>query len=193
MGQWLWTETDCCLLASLNKHPRLKLRLKTILDPYHAPYRSVCRYWTGLFLLFHCILFFVSVFNVSGDKNSTNFLSILIVVIGSFVVLGLAGRVHIRWCLNALELSFLLNLGIFTAGTYHVSLTKGDQAVIAHISVGIAFFTFVGIVSHHAYLQMKPWISQHRHRNRGGTRGMCPPMFHKLLYKLLTTLCVVSD
>ena len=22
---------------------------------------------------------------------------------------------------------------------------------------------------------------------------MCPPMFHKLLYKLLTTLCVVSD
>ena len=27
----------------------------------------------------------------------------------------------------------------------------------------------------------------------GGTGGMCPPMFHKLLYKLLTTLCVVSD
>ena len=23
----------------------------------------------------------------------------------------------------------------------------------------------------------------------GGTGGMCPPMFHKLLYKLLTTLC----
>ena len=27
----------------------------------------------------------------------------------------------------------------------------------------------------------------------GGTGGMCPPKFHKLLYKLLTTLCVVSD
>ena len=27
----------------------------------------------------------------------------------------------------------------------------------------------------------------------GGTRGMYPPKFHKLLYKLLTTLCVVSD
>ena len=27
----------------------------------------------------------------------------------------------------------------------------------------------------------------------GGTGGMCPPMFYKLLYKLLTTLCVVSD
>ena len=30
-------------------------------------------------------------------------------------------------------------------------------------------------------------------RGGEGTRGMCPPMFHKLLYKLLTTLCVVSD
>ena len=33
----------------------------------------------------------------------------------------------------------------------------------------------------------------HRCRNQGGTGGMCPPMFHKLLCKLLTTLCVVSD
>ena len=33
----------------------------------------------------------------------------------------------------------------------------------------------------------------HRRRNRGGTGGMCPPIFHKLLYKLLTTLYVVSD
>ena len=32
----------------------------------------------------------------------------------------------------------------------------------------------------------------HRHRNRGGTGGMCPPSFHRLLYKLLTTLCVGS-
>ena len=42
--------------------------------------------------------------------------------------------------------------------------------------------------------------TRHRHRNwggGGGTEGMCPPppptpSFHKLLYKLLTTLCVVS-
>ena len=32
----------------------------------------------------------------------------------------------------------------------------------------------------------------HRRRNRGGTGGMCPPNFHRLLYKLLTTLCVIS-
>ena len=161
VGQWLWTERDCCWLSCWNKHPRLELRLKIILDPYHASYKSECRYWTGLFLLFRCILFLVSAFNISGDKNSATLLAILTVVIVSFVVFGLAGRVYKSWCLNALELSFLLNLSIFTAATYHVSLGKGDQAVIAYISVGIAFLTFVGIVTYHAYLQIKPWTPQH--------------------------------
>ena len=161
VGQWLWTERDCCWLSCWNKHPRLELRLKIILDPYHASYKSECRYWTGLFLLFRCILFLVSAFNISGDKNSANLLAILTVVIVSFVVFGLAGRVYKSWCLNALELSFLLNLSIFTSATYHVSLAKGDQAVIAYISVGIAFLTFVGIVTYHAYLQIKPWTPQH--------------------------------
>ena len=27
----------------------------------------------------------------------------------------------------------------------------------------------------------------------GGTGGMCPPSFYKLLYKLLTTICVISN
>ena len=34
-------------------------------------------------------------------------------------------------------------------------------------------------------------ILAHRHRNHGGTRGMCPSP--KFSYKLLTTLCVVSN
>ena len=161
LGQWLWTENACCLLAPWNKYPRLKLRLKTILDPYHAPYKSECRYWTGLFLLFRCFLFLVSAFNISGDKNSANLLVILIIVGASFVVFGLSGRVYKSWCLNALELSFLLNLCVFSAGTYHVNLTRGDQAVIAYISVGIAFLTFVGIVAYHAYLRIKTWKPQY--------------------------------
>ena len=36
-------------------------------------------------------------------------------------------------------------------------------------------------------------FSIYRRRNQGGTGGMCPPKFHKLLYKLLTTLYVVSN
>ena len=160
LGQWLETKRKCRPLSCWNKYPRLKLRLKTILDPYHAPYKSECRYWTGLFLLLRCFLFLVSAFNVSGDKNSANLLAISIIVIVSFVVFGLSGRVYKSWCLNALELSFLLNLGVFTACTYHVSLTAGDQAAITYTSVGVSFTTFVGIVAYHAYLRLKPWKPQ---------------------------------
>ena len=160
LGQWLWTKTKRRPLSSWRKYPRLKLRLKTILDPYYAPYKSECRYWTGLFLVLRFFLFLVSAFNVSGDKNSVNLLSISIIVIASFVVFGLSGRVYKSWCLNALELSFLLNLGVLAAGTYHVSLTAGDQAAITYTSVGVAFLTFVGIVAYHAYLRLKAWKPQ---------------------------------
>ena len=160
LGQWLETRRKCHPLSCLNKYPRLKLRLKTILDPYHAPYKSECRYWTGLFLLLRCFLFLVSAFNVSGDKNSVNLLAISVIVVVSFVVFGLSGRVYKSWCLNALELSFLLNLGVFAAVTQYVSLTAGDQAAITYTSVGVAFTTFVGIVAYHAYLRLKPWKPQ---------------------------------
>ena len=160
LGQWLETRTKCRPLSCWNKYPRLKLRLKTILDPYHAPYKSECRYWTGLFLLLRCFLFLVSAFNISGDKNSANLLAISVIVIVSLVVFGLSGRVYKSWCLNALELSFLLNLGVFAAVTQYVSLTAGDQAAITYTSVGVAFTTFVGIVAYHAYLRLKPWQPQ---------------------------------
>ena len=165
LGQWFWTKTKRRPLSCWRKYPRLKLRLKTILDPYYAPYKSECRYWTGLFLVLRFFLFLVSAFNVSGDKNSANLLAILIIVIVSFVVFGLSGRVYKSWCLNALELSFLLNLGVFAACTYHVSLTAGDQAAITYASVGVAFLTFVGIVAYHAYLRLKAWKPQFSLRN----------------------------
>ena len=160
LGQWLWTKTKRHPLSCWRKYPRLKLRLKTILDPYYAPYKSECRYWTGLFLVLRFFLFLVSAFNISGDKNSANLLAILVIVIISLVVFGLSGRVYKSWCLNALEVSFLLNLGVFAAGTYHVNLTAGDQAAITYTSVGVAFLTFVGIVAYHAHLRLKAWKPQ---------------------------------
>ena len=74
---------------------------------------------------------------------------------------GFSGSVYKNWCPNALELSCLLNLCIFTASTQHVGLTRGDQTIVAYISVGIAFLTFVGIVAYHAYLRIKTWKPQY--------------------------------
>ena len=55
----------------------------------------------------------------------------------------LSGMVYKSWCLNALELSFILNLGILAPATYHVNQSRGSQGTVAYTSVGIAFFTFV--------------------------------------------------
>ena len=156
LGQWVWTKSDSKLIKSCSgKCPRLKLGLKAILDPYHAPYKPEHCYWTGLLLLLRCVLLLVSAFNISGGKDSVNLLAILSTVLGALIMFGLSGRVYKSWSLNALELSFLLNLGMLTAATYHVKLVGGDQAAVAYISVGVAFLTFVGIITYHINLRMK--------------------------------------
>ena len=74
---------------------------------------------------------------------------------GIFVGFALLGSVYKSWYLNALEVSFILNLGILAAATYHVTLSGGSQAAVAYTSVGIAFLTFVGIVTYHIYIRIK--------------------------------------
>ena len=46
---------------------------------------------------------------------------------------------------------FILNLGILAAATYHVKLSGGSQAAVAYTSVGIAFLSFLEIVTLHIY------------------------------------------
>lgn len=52
---------------------------------------------------------------------------------------------------DIIEASFILNLCIFSAATYHVEETGGSasQAGLAYTSVGIAFTTFICIVVYH--------------------------------------------
>ena len=149
LGQWLQTKSHLCLL-SLVRNPKLK----AILDTYHAPYKAKHRYWTGMLLLACCALFLVFAFNFSGN-DSVNLLVVSSTAFGIFIWFGLSGMVYKSWWLNALELSFILNLGILAVATYHVKLSGGSQAAVAYTSVGIAFLTFVGIVTYHIYLQIK--------------------------------------
>ena len=50
---------------------------------------------------------------------------------------------------------FILNLGILAAATHHVKLSGGSQAAVAYTSVGIAFLSFLGIVTYHIYMRIK--------------------------------------
>ena len=168
LGQWLQTKSHLHLLSWV-KSPNLK----AILDAYHAPYKPKQRYWTGLLLFIRCALFLVFAFNISGNDN-VNLLVISSTTFGIFIWFALSGKVYKSWCLNALELSFILNLGILAAATHHVKLSGGSQAAVAYTSVGIAFLTFVGIVTYHIYLKIKSKVQYiqrgyklfHRNGNR---------------------------
>ena len=138
--------------------------MTAILDSYHAPFKLKHRYWTGLLLLLRCTLFLVFAFNMTGD-DSINLLVISSTALGTAVAFGLTGMVYVSWCLNALELSFILNLGILAAATYHVNQSGGSQAAVGYTSVGIAFLTFVGIVVYHTFLRIKSRV-QYTQRGR---------------------------
>ena len=162
LGQWLQTKSHLHLLSWV-KSPKLK----AILDAYHAPYKPKHRYWTGLLLFIRCALFLVFTFNISGN-DSVNLLVISSTTSGIFIWFALSGMVYKSWYLNALELSFILNLGILAAATYHVNQSGGSQAAVVYTSVGIAFLTFVGIVTYHISLQIKSKVQNVlcHHENR---------------------------
>ena len=166
-GQWLQPKSHLCILSWV-KSPKVK----AILDTYHAPYKPKHRYWTGLLLLLHCALFIVFAFNVSGD-NSINLLATSLTIFGILGWFTLSGVVYKNWYLNAIEVSFILNLGVLAAATYHVNQSGGNQAAVAYTSVCIAFLTFIGIVTYHVYVRIKSKVEyikrgisiQRRNRN----------------------------
>jgi len=56
---------------------------------------------------------------------------------------------------DVLDSSFLLNLGVLAAATYHIRLAGGSQIAAVYTSATVALTTFVGIVIYHSYLQLK--------------------------------------
>ena len=148
LSQWLQAMPK--VFFFINNH-----RMKAFLDAYHAPYNGKHRYWTGLLLCIRCILFLAIVFSALGDV-SVNLLSILSAVLGLFSLKSVVlGGVYKNWYVGALETSFLLNLCILAAATYHVTYSGGSQAAVTYTLLSIAFITFVGILIYHISLQIR--------------------------------------
>ena len=148
-SQWLQPKSHLHLLRWV-RNPKLK----AILDTYHAPYKPKHQYWTGLLLLLRCAVFLVFAFNISGDA-SVNLLVISSTAFGIIGWLTISGVVYKSRYLNAIEVSFILNLGVLAVATYHVNQSGGSQVAVAYTSVGIAFLMFVGVVIYHIYMRIK--------------------------------------
>ena len=130
------------------------MKLRPFIDAYYAPYKTVHRYWTGLFLLLRCVLLLTFALNALGEP-SINLLAITTVCIGVGSISWIVHGIYSQRLLDVLEVSFIFNLGMFAAATYHVKVAGGNQAAVANTSISIAFFTFVGIVFVHIYHRLK--------------------------------------
>ena len=149
LSQWLQAKSEIRIFGWINNP-----KVKPFLDAYHAPYKDKYRYWTGKLLLLRCGLFLVFAFNTLGDP-SVNLLAISTVVVGLIPFVRFTGLIYKSPYLDALDASFLLNLGLLAAATHHMRLAGGSQAAVVYTSVSVALVTFVGIVCYHAYLQLK--------------------------------------
>ena len=124
------------------------------MDSYHAPYKAKHRYWPGLLLVLRFALLLVFALNLQ-QNTSINMLAILV---GSGILhlwAWISGGVYRNWCLDAIEGSFVLNLIILAAATYHVQLSGGDQLAVGYTSVSIVLVTFTGILAYHIFQQLR--------------------------------------
>ena len=77
---------------------------------------------------------------------------------GTLLVTTLAWSFHgvyKKWALNALEASFILNLGMFAIAAASFQNNRRMQEISTGISVGIAFVTFIGILVYHTYMKLR--------------------------------------
>ena len=128
-------------------------RFKPLLDAYYAPYNKRTRYWTGFLLLVRTCLFFTFLLNNVTFNYIAIEVSSLFTAIA--VIAWLSNRVYEKLYVDILEASFILNICILTSASFHVQVTRGNQAALTYFSIGIAFVEFVGIIIFHLCLRLK--------------------------------------
>ena len=135
--------------------------LKYFLDSYHAPYQDRHRYWTGLLLLLRILL--LTAFACDFSNNPSEYMLLVSTVITGLLswgwIFGISGIYKNYW-IGILDVSMMLNLHIVSATTMYCqkqySCGEHDyQSVIGYTSLGVAFLTFIGILTYHLHMQFK--------------------------------------
>ena len=76
------------------------------LEPYHAPYTFKHRYWTGLLLLVHAVLYVASAMNVSRDPG----VNLLVIGIAMISLVTKYGSIYGKWPNDVLETTRCINI-----------------------------------------------------------------------------------
>jgi hypothetical protein len=124
-------------------------KLHHFMEPYHAPYVTEYRYWTGLLLIVRIILFSVSAINFSRDPR-VDFVSTIFVV-GSLIFFKgvVAKRIYKNVVIDVMETAIYFNLVCFAIFTWYSSDFGGNQVAVAYISVVIIFVLLLAVIVFH--------------------------------------------
>ena len=150
------------LLLTFSSHHPFKWvnRLKPFLDAYQGPYKDKHRHWTGVLLVIRGLLCLIySIILHESEKI------LLVTILVSFLLVAYgwcSGGVYKKWFVNALELSFYLNLGFLASASLYVRYAGGSQAGVIYTSTSIALVEFVGVTVYGFILRlavkcMKRW------------------------------------
>ena len=148
LGQWL-LKSNRRVLSWVNKP-----QIRSFLDAYYAPYKETHRYWPGMLLILRHVMLLVCD-TTFFSNGSTNLLIISAATLGLELWAWIGQQVYRHRYLDILEGSFFLNLGLLAVATYHVKLATENQAAVVYTSVSVAFVTFIGILTYHAFQQLQ--------------------------------------
>ena len=114
--------------------------------------------------------------NVFEDP-AINLLAIIAMVICICIHRTLISGVCKHQYLNAIEYSFLVNIILLSSSAlYTIRNSNGRQDIVAYISAGIAFATFIAIILYHLY-----YVIKCSHILKWST-GITRKLFHRVEY-----------
>ena len=124
-------------------------KLQHFMQPYHAPYTTKYRYWTGLLLVVRIILFSISNINFTRDPR-VDYVSTIFVV-GCLVLMKgvVAKRIYKNVLLDVMETAIYFNLVIFATFSWYSLDFGGNQVAVAYISVMIIFALLLVVIVFH--------------------------------------------
>lgn len=129
-----------------------RYHISAMLRTYHAAFKPGSRYWISLCLILRWILLLTSTL----DENFyITLLTITTVCTILLSIIGIEGGIYNNKWLDFIEISFIVNLLLYSVGSYHVLATDGSSFILTYISTGTAFLTFLFILCVLIYLQLQ--------------------------------------
>ena len=103
-----------------------------------------------------------------------NLFAVIILVTALTIYKGMVAGVYRSWPLDILESTIHFNLILFASSTMYIMEAGGNQAVLANISLGIVFVTFIFIVGYHilALLFRDMTMALFKRLSRNGQRAV---------------------